>query len=84
MSLTWGGLRTYLCMQYAVHQNVAATLPLGIYIILFVMPAVLQYGTFSLVTLYFSSVWGVVFLLRVFFLSIFGGASQSKRRLGRC
>jgi hypothetical protein len=43
-------------MQYAVHQNVAATLPLGIYIILFVMPAVLQYATFSLVTLYFSTV----------------------------
>lgn len=58
MSLAWGGLRTYLCFQYAVNRHVASSTAFGVYFILFVLPAVLQFGTFSLVTLYFSTVRG--------------------------
>ncbi len=56
MSLLWAGLRTYLCFQYAVHNNVASNLPFPVYVILFVCPVILQFATFSLVTLYFASV----------------------------
>lgn len=58
MSLWWGVLRTYLLFQYAVHRNVASSLSLAVYIVLFVLPVCLQYATFSLVTLYFSTVLG--------------------------
>ena len=42
MCLLWGLLRSYLLLEYAIHDHVASGMALAPYIIVFVLPACLQ------------------------------------------
>lgn len=53
LSLFWGVLRTTLISIYAQDKNVAGSMDVGAYILLFAIPVCLQYTTFSLVILDF-------------------------------
>eukprot|EP00730_Choanoeca_flexa_P009885 TRINITY_DN14295_c0_g1_i1.p1 TRINITY_DN14295_c0_g1~~TRINITY_DN14295_c0_g1_i1.p1 ORF type:complete len:379 (+),score=30.10 TRINITY_DN14295_c0_g1_i1:58-1137(+) len=55
-SLVWGILRTTLLISYAIRHHVANNLSAVGYLLLFVLPACLQFLTFSAVVLHFANV----------------------------